>query len=190
MKKSQFKPYFPFLIILITFHSCDSGTSQKQNTVVKDTVEMAEEKDVFTAPEAPIERKFELSEMQGKWWLLTAKDKQLIRYNHWDAQDETIVIETDKNGIGWLEISTSQETDAGPITSFNASIIEGEGISKVTGSFTFKGGLDDTTKQIKFTWNQYQYFAIFENLNYPKDYYVHDHSKDFFPYEETFREAD
>ena len=179
-------------------HSCVSEPAEAKKIEVVNSevipevepeVEQETEPDYYV-PEKPVDRPFYCSEMPKKWWRLTVKDNSFIRYDHWDAQDETIVFSADEEGECWLEIAYPQETDSGPITNFKATITEGDGISMVKGSFTLQLSLEKTPRQISFIWNQLAYHIEFKNLYYETEYYVADESKDFFPFIETFREED
>ena len=178
------------ILIVFILSSCGSEPIERQSIVTTDTVVQSEETHDFYVPDDPIDSAFLLSEMPAKWWLLTNEANGFVRYDHWDAQDEYIEFSSTKNGEWWLEILYAQDTDAGPVTDFNATIIEGDGLSTIKGSFTFSGSFDDTPRQISFIWNQLRYHAKFENLKSETTYYVADVSKDFFPFEKTFREAD
>ncbi|MFT4599971.1 MAG: hypothetical protein ACI857_000139 [Arenicella sp.] len=141
-------------------------------------------------PEDPTERKFDFSEMPRTWWLLTKRGEEFIRYNHWDAQDETIEFVVGKDGSDWMNIAYAHDSDQGDITEFTATLVEGEGISQVNGSFIFSSELEDQSRKVNFYWNQLKHYIEFENLLSEREYYVPDGELGYFIYEETFREED
>lgn len=187
------KYYFFLPLFLFACGSDQTETIAEENPVSADTTDLIEEvnDDDFYLPEDPVERDFDITEMPDKWWLLSSdEDGMLTLWNYWDAQDEYIEFYKGEEGAWMMDILYAQDTDQGKVTDFQATILEGDGISKVEGSFTFGGYFQDEPRTITFNWDQLRYHAEFINLMEEPVDYVPDESKDFFPYEETFREDD
>lgn len=171
-----------FFLPLFFICSCSPAEAESQKIENDKNIDtIAHNESDYYLPDEPVTRVFELAEMPAKWWLLTKDGIYFERIDSWDAQDAVIeFMGDDKNGYG-LEIFYSHDTDGGPITNFEATITEGDGISIIEGSFVFQGYFQPEPRTINFTWNQLQRFAHFENIQFGSEYFVPDASKDFFP---------
>lgn len=179
---------FNIAVLCILISSCSSPESsgdQVEETPIE-TDSLLDE-DVVPSPQ-PTERDFDFSEMPRMWWRLTKSGDEFIRYNHWDAQDETIEFVVGKDGSDWMNIGYAHDSDQGDITEFNAKSYEENENSRVDGSFIYHSTLEETATKINFYWNVTEHYIEFENLSDVRLYYVDDESRGYFLYEETFRD--
>jgi hypothetical protein len=171
--------------------SCTS-TEANDELVDEPTIGSSESanEQITPAAEEPTERDFDFSEMPRMWWLLTKTGDEFIRYNHWDAQDETIEFIIGKDGSDWMNMAYAHDSDMGDVTDFKATLTEGEDLSQVKGSFTYHSRLEEESNDINFYWNQLKHYIEFENFSSDRLYYAPEEELGYFLYEETFREED
>lgn len=166
---------FAFLV------SC--GSEQENDTNNDGTsgeTEMYEDTEEIYNPEEPTVSEFLIEEMPKEWLLLEGEgDEALAIHDYWDCQERALYIRSTEEGNWVMDIGMCQDTDQGDITDFQAEIKEGEGISKVSGSFSYNSGFQGPL-EVEFEWDQMIRQGMFSGLSSEEQYYVPRENADWY----------
>jgi hypothetical protein len=188
------KKFLVFGFVCFYLLSCGDESSKPESEdvenivldeVVRDTVETG-----YYEEEDPTISDYSINDFPKSWIMLEEEGPGFAIIDFWDSQIQRFELVPEDEGGWFMELTQAQDSDGGPISNFKATIEEGEGISIVSGSFTYESGYYEILHEITFEWDQLRYYAEFQNIPLSSNFFVPEESRDFFETIVVEREED